>query len=238
MTIVDWVLATLAVSLGATLQGSVGFGLGLLGAPLLMLIDPSLVPAPLLCAALTLTILLTHRERRSVVMRDLKWALSGRLVGTVAGVAALTVLSGGRLELTLGVLVLLGVAMSASGLHLPVTPRVLVGAGALSGFMGTTVSIGAPPMALVYQRSSGPRIRGTLSAYFVVGVMLSLVGLRFVGRFGTTELVLAVSLLPGILIGFVSSRHTSGFFDRGYTRAAVLLLSAATGLAVILRQLV
>jgi uncharacterized membrane protein YfcA len=159
-------------------------------------------------------------------------------VGTVAGVAALTVLSGGRLEVTLGVLVLLGVAMSASGLHLPVTPRVLVGAGALSGFMGTTVSIGAPPMALVYQRSSGPSIRGTLSAYFVVGVILSLVGLRFVGRFGTTELGLAFSLLPGVLIGFLISRHTSGFFDRGYTRGAVLLLSAATGLAVILRQLV
>jgi len=238
VTLVDWVLATLAVSLGATLQGSVGFGLGILGAPLLMLIDPRLVPAPLLCAALTLTILLTHRERRSVVLRDLKWALAGRLVGTVAGAAALTALSGGKLELTLGVLVLLGVAMSASGLHLPVTPRVLMGAGALSGFMGTTVSIGAPPMALVYQRSSGPRIRGTLSAYFVVGVILSLVGLSVVGRFGTAELVLAVSLLPGILIGFVASRHTSGFFDRGYTRAAVLVLSAATGLVVILRQLV
>ncbi len=238
MTLVDWALATLAVSLGATLQGSVGFGLGILGAPLLMLIDPRLVPAPLLCAALTLTILLTHRERRSVVLRDLKWALSGRLVGTAAGAAALTVLSGDRLELTLGVLVLLGVAMSASGLHLPVTPRVLLGAGALSGFMGTTVSIGAPPMALVYQRSSGPSLRGTLSAYFVVGVILSLVGLRLVGRFGITELGLAASLLPGILIGFFTSRHTSGLFDRGYTRAAVLALSAATGLAVILRQLV
>jgi uncharacterized membrane protein YfcA len=92
-------------------------------------------------------------------------------------------------------------------------------------------------MALVYQRESGASLRGTLSAFFVVGVSLSVVGLSLAGRFGREELVLAFSLLPGILLGYLISRHTARLLDRGYTRTAVLFVSAAAGVVVILKQL-
>jgi uncharacterized membrane protein YfcA len=104
--------------------------------------------------------------------------------------------------------------------------------------MGTAVSIGGPPVALLYQHETGARIRGTLSAYFLIGVSLSLVGLHLIGRFGRPEILIALSLVPGILLGFVLSRRLVHVLDRGYVRRAVLLVSAASALAVLLRSLV
>jgi len=231
-------LVTAVVGAGAALQGSIGFGLGLMAAPLLVLIEPRLVPAPLLLASGVLTVLLTHRERHAIIMDDLKWSLGGRVLGTLPALAILTAIPGDRLGLAFGALVLLGVGLTASGWHLPPSPRVLLGAGALSGFMATTAAIGGPPMALVYQHESGPRIRATLSAYFVVGVAISLTGLALVGRFGLTEAALAGALLPAILIGFWVSRHTARRLDRGSLRPALLTVSAASAAAVIVKHLI
>ena len=83
---------------------------------------------------------------------------------------------------------LYSVLLSASGLQLLPTPRSLIGAGTLSGFMGTTSSIGGPPMALLYQGTEGIRLRGTLAVFFTIGVLISLVALTAVGRFGLREL--------------------------------------------------
>jgi uncharacterized membrane protein YfcA len=230
--------AGIVVFLGAVLQGSIGFGLGLMAAPLLVLIDPRLVPAPLLLASGVLTVLLTHRDRHAIITGDLKWSLGGRILGTLPALGVLTAVPGDRLGIAFGVLVLLGVGLSFSTWRFRPSPRVLLGAGALSGFMATIAAIGGPPMALVYQHESGPRIRGTLSAYFVVGVTISLIGLAWVGRFGRGEAVLAAVLLPAILAGYWVSRHTARQLDRGSLRPVILAVSAASALAVIVEHLI
>lgn len=205
--------------------------------PILLLIEPRFVPGPLLFASIGLTLLLTHRERRGVRVSDLKWSLSGRVLGIAVAAAALAIVPAPRLAILFGALVLLAVGLSATGLHVPVRPGTLFGAGILSGFMGTTVSIGGPPMALLYQRQSGPQIRGTLSAYFVVGVTLSLIGLHLVGRFGVEEFLLALALLPGIGVGFLVSRHTARALDVRSLRTAILAVSAVSAMLVLLRAL-
>ena len=192
MAVPTLVIATIIVTIGATLQGSVGFGLGMFAAPLLLLFAPALVPGPLLCSSAALTLLLTHREWRAIQIGEVKWALVGRIAGVAIAVSVLAVVPADRISVLLGALVLIAVGVSMSGIHPRVSRRTLLGAGTLSGFMGTAVSIGGPPMALLYQHESGPRIRGTLSAYFVSGVSISLVGLSLLGRFGFTEFLLAL----------------------------------------------
>jgi uncharacterized membrane protein YfcA len=237
MAVTTLLIATVIVTIGATLQGSVGFGLGMFSVPLLLLVAPALIPGPLLCSSMALTLLLTHREWHAIRVTDIKWALAGRIVGVAVAVAVLAIIPTDALALLFGALVLVAVGVSISGLRLRVSPRTLMSAGTVSGFMGTVVSIGGPPVALLYQHESGPRIRGTLSAYFVLGVSISLMGLHLVGRFGLTEFLLALQLLPGILIGFILSRGVAGVLDRGRTRTAVLFVSAASGVAVLIRQL-
>jgi positive regulator of sigma E activity len=80
-------------------------------------------------------------------------------------------------------------------------------------------------------------MRGTLSAFFVVGVMMSLSALMVVGRFGLAEVWIAIQIMPGLLLGFLLSRHLADVLDRGRTRNAVLLLSAVGGVVLIVRQM-
>lgn len=223
------------MAIGGVIQGTVGFGLGLFAAPLLLLIEPELVPGPLLLGSGLLTALVARREWHAVRTQDLKWALSGRVIGTVVAAGALLVLSPERVDLLFGVLVLAAVALTAIGLDVRPGPRILLGVGTISGFMGTLTSIGGPPIALLYQRETGPRIRGTLNAFFMVGVLLSIVGLTAVGRFGLRHLLLGAQLMPGIVLGFWLSQQTSTLLDEGLMRPAVLIVSTISALAVIFR---
>ncbi len=230
----DLVVAGAIVAISAALQASVGFGFALVAAPTLALIDTRLVPGPILVAGWMLVILMTHRERRSIDTAGLKWAFAGLLPGTLVGALAVAFVPEKEMSLLFGGVVLLAVAMSAYGLYLQPTPHALAGAGALSGVMGTISSMSGPPMALIYQNKPGSCLRGTLSGYFVASTSFSLVALGMVGHFGGDELRLALPLLPGVLMGFIISSYTTSLFDRGYTRPAVLILSAAAALAVIL----
>lgn len=228
--------AFVAVALGAALQGSVGFGLSLVAVPLLALIEPRLLPGPLLCVAIVLTLLLSHRERRSIDFHGVKWGIAGRIPGAVVGAAALKVMPQEQISLMFGTLVILAVLISLLPIRIrPTAPR-LLGAGLLSGFMGTTAAVGGPPIALLLQHSPGPQLRGTLSSFFVMGASVSLLALIAIGRFGVPELRLSLLLLPGILAGFWGSRYTARILDRGYTRTVVLVVSALAAALVILRH--
>jgi uncharacterized membrane protein YfcA len=236
LTPLQLVAAAGAALLGAAVQGSVGFGLSLVTVPLVFLIDPSFVPGPVLCVAIVLTLLLSHRERRSIDFHGVAWVLTGRIPGTLLGAAALVMLAGDVLSVLFGVLVLLAVASSA--LRLVVQPKrwSLASVGVLSGFMGTTAALGGPPVALLLQNLPGARMRGTLSGIFLVGASVSLLALVAISRFGRQELVLAIALLPGVLLGFGISGFVAPILDRGYTRAAVLVMASVAALVAIGRQ--
>lgn len=90
-------------------------------------------------------------------------------------------------------------------------------------------------MALLYSRSAGPNLRATLSAFFVVGTVLSLLGLHLVGRFGWTELLLGLGLLPGMAIGFAISTRAVRFVDGRALRPTILAVCAITGAVVIVQ---
>jgi len=235
VTFLQFLLATGVVTVGATLQGSLGYGLGIFSVPFLLLIEPELIPGPLLSSSIVLTILVARRHWEAVRLGDLRWAVLGRLVGVGLALLALLTAPPDWLGPGFGVVILLGVALSASGVKVSPAPTSLSVAGLLSGFMGTLVSVGGPPMALLYQRESGPRMRGTLSAYFVVGVVISTAGLVLIGKYGLRELALAVALVPGLLIGFTISRTTLRLLDRGYARVGVVVISAIAAVVVIVR---
>lgn len=238
MTSLELAVASAVVGIGAVVQGSVGFGLNVIAAPILLLIDPALVPGPTLVIALALTVLIAYRERAAVDLRGLRWAFVGRIPGSIAGALAVAWLSERSLALVFAVMVLAAVVMSVGGWDLRPTGGTLLGAGAVSGLMGTVSSIGGPPMAIVYQRSPGAEIRANLSGYFIFGASLSLALLAGFGRFGMDELRASLVLLPGLFGGFALSRWTAPRMDAGHIRPAVLVLSAASAVGVIVRYLV
>lgn len=231
----DIILATCIVTLGSVIQGSVGFGLGPLAVPLLFLLNPVFVPGPLILAALLLTLLMFFRERASVDFHGMQWAIVGRIIGTLIGAFILTIISGSQMVLLLAGLVILAVFINASGLKLRAVSWTILSAGTLSGFMAILAAIGGAPMALIYQDEEGPRIRSTLAGIFVIGIILALISLIVIGKFGYVELIAALCMTPGILIGYHISSHTKKYLDRGYIRTAVLIVSALAATVLIVR---
>jgi hypothetical protein len=231
-------IAILAVAVvGAALQSAAGFGMGMLSAPILLLIYPPLVPGPLMASSLALTALVFHRERAHVDFHGVGLALAGRLVGIVAAGWFLLHASGQLFDLVFAGLVLLAVFLSAAGFQVEPGRRATILAGALSGLMGTISSIGGPPMALLYQRVGGARLRGTLGAYFLVGVSLSVSALAIVGRFGAAEIGLTLFLVPAMVLGFAVAAPVRHLLPDRAIRPLVLILSGLSGLAVLLGAL-
>lgn len=237
MTNAGFAAATVVMAVGSLLQGGIGFGMAMVAAPLLALIDPGLAPGPLLVGNVALTFLMARREWHAVRMPDLGWALTGRVAGIVAAVLLMGRLSPHGLDLFFGATVLFAVVLTALGLSFTLDRRTLTGAGLVSGITGTATGIGGPPMAIVYQNERGPMVRGTLSAYFTVGAVLSAIGLGFIGRFGWTEFVEGLALCPGVVIGFLLSRRFLPYMDARGLRPAILTLSGVSGAILILRRL-
>lgn len=228
-------LALVIVAVGATVQGTIGFGQALIAAPLLLLVDPRLVPGPITLTAAALNLLMLTRDRGHADHAGLPWAVAGLVPGTVVAYFALSTLSDSALAVAGAVIVLVGVGLSAGGLHVAVSRPNLGLAGLVSGFMGTTAGIGGPPIALVYQRAGGPALRATLSRFFVAAATISLVALVPAGRLGRFELLAGAAMVPGAVAGFLLAPALHGRFDARHTRTAVLVISAASAIAVLVR---
>jgi len=159
--------------------------------------------------------------------------LSGRLLGTIPAALLLAWMPIDSMKLLLAGVVLAGALMGVlhSGGH-PTRPM-LFAAGTASGFMATAAGLGGPPVALVYQRETGLRLRGTLAAYFIIGTIVSLFALAWAGRFTSEELRLSFLLIPGTVLGYFMSRPAAAYLDGGYTRTAVLAVSVLAAFSVI-----
>jgi uncharacterized protein len=223
--------------IGATLQASVGFGIALVVVPLLALMNPSFVPGPMLFASLFLALIMAFRGWGAMDKRKMSQALFGLFLGTGIAALALTVISADRLPRIFGVLILIAVAISVSGIHVPLTKINLISAGLVSGIMGTVAGIHGPPVALLYQRQAGDTVRATLAVFFVIGYSTALVALSLVGRLGVQEIKVGFSFAPGVFAGYLLARFALKRFDRGpWLRTAILSVATLSAIALILKN--
>jgi uncharacterized membrane protein YfcA len=230
----QYVLAVLVVAVGAMIQGSLGFGLGLVSAPALALIDATFIPGPLLLVGVAVTLTVFLRERGAVDWKGMKWAIFGRVIGTIAGGWAVVAFSKDAVIVLVAVLVLAGVLMTSIGWKIKTNRTTLSAAGLVSGVMGTLTSVGGPPMALVYQRETAQKLRATLAGFFLVGATFSLLTLAVSGGMSQHDFALGALMLPGYVIGMIANRWASRFLDKGYSRVAVLTFSALSSIVLLL----
>ncbi|MCW2903454.1 MAG: hypothetical protein JWO67_5719 [Streptosporangiaceae bacterium] len=231
------VVAGLAAALGAIVQGSVGLGLGLVAAPVVTLLFPSLMPGAVLVAAAVLPLLTLVREASFADWRGLRWAFGGRIAGTPLGVWVVVAVPPHAIGIVVGGMVLAAVGVTVLPRGVRRSPRALVAAGVFSGATGTATSIGGPPLALLYQREHGPRIRATLAVFFTIGAVISLLTLAAVGQLPVRQVTAGLALTPFALAGFLVSAPLRRFLDNGRMRGGLLLITAASALVLIVRSL-
>lgn len=226
-------IAVLVIFVGSFIQSSIGFGLAIVAAPVLYFIDPLYVPAPITVSALTLSIANSYSHWRSISFRGLRFAILGRIPGTVSGGLLLLWINQQALALWIGLSVLAGVGLSMSNIVFKANGKSLFCAGFLSGFMGTSSSIGGPPMALVMQHQENDFIRANLAAFFVVSCLMSLIMLSSIGRFGMEQMLISLPLMPATLAGYWLAMRTLHRISHENLRLASLLLCAIAGIAAV-----
>lgn len=197
------------------------------------LLQPEAVPATMLCLTLPMTTLMALRERHSIDTTGFAWITIGRVLGTACGLWLLLFLPEGSLSKLFGILIILSVVVSIISPPYNVRRVHRFVGGVASGTMSTTASLGGPPLALIYQRSSGSELRSTLSISFVIGLFMSLTALALAGQIESSHILLALKMAPGMLLGLAASTLVASRFDERYLRPAILIFAAVAGLAVL-----
>lgn len=231
-------LAIFVVIAGTIIQSAVGFGLALIAAPILLLIDRNLVPGPLIAAALFQVTWMGWNERRSINFGYVKAALAGRLIGTPPAALLMGSISAVAFDLIFASLVLVAVGISLIHTRIRPSAKKVFFATILSGFMSTISSIGGPPVALVFQNASGSELRGNLAMLFTMGCVISLAALILIGRFRLDDLIYSVFLIFGVIIGVLCSGPFKRLIDKHSARPWLLGLCSLSAVMVIARAII
>ncbi len=236
----SWAMVTLVVAVvftGAVVQASIGIGLGMLASPVLALADHDFIPAAIMIAVVPLTFSVAWADRRHIEPRDVGIAVAGRLPGVILGAYVVAVVSDDALALVVAAAVMLAVVVSLVGRIFEPTPRAIFAAGTGSGFTGTATGVGGPPIALVYQHASPATMRASLSAFFAVGSIMSIVALTIAGEIGHRQLELTALLIPPVVVGTICARRVHHLLDPAVVRPAVLAACAISAAALVVETL-
>ncbi|MGN9841849.1 sulfite exporter TauE/SafE family protein [Nonomuraea sp. H19] len=227
------ILGSFAVFVGAIVQGGVGFGLGLVAAPVLTMLGPDLMPGAIQVVNMTLPLFTLAAEWRKVDWPGLGFALLGRIPGSVLGAVIVVYVSVYARGIFVAVMVLIAAGLTAKALSVPRNGVTVTSAGFVSGVTGTATGIGGPPIALVYQNAKGPQIRATLAMFFFLSAAQSLAVLAIVDELPAQALTTGAVLIVPMVLGFLVSGPVRRYLDGGKVRVAVLVVAAASALALI-----
>ncbi|SFM84288.1 hypothetical protein SAMN05216207_1003207 [Pseudonocardia ammonioxydans] len=232
---------TAVVAAGTAVQVLLGFGVNLLLVPAALLVWPGLVPVPAMVVNLLLSAGVAARWGRHTDPLVTRWALAGAVPGLAVGGWLLTVLSPAALGV-LGALAILGaVASTALGpAAVPAGPVASGVAGAGSAVLGTTAAVTGPPIALLLAGADPRRARATVAVTGTLTALVALVVLLAGPLRAAAGEALAGTLwlVPGIVLGWAAGHALTHRVRAALLRPAVLVVSAASAVAVLVRAVV
>lgn len=236
MLTTTYLIAAVIVLFSAVLQGAGGIGFDMFAAPVIALFRPELVPGPMLLLGGLLALFSAVREFGEIAWGVLAFTLLGRVPAAFIAGAAISVIPVRWLSVVFALIILMGVAMSFFGWRVVPRGRNFALAGLMSGLMGTITSVGAPPLAIVFQDFTGAQLRATVGAYLIVGASASIVALRVIDRFGPADLWLSLGLVPPLIGGFALSNLVVPHIDRRTMRIWILGMAGAAALILLVLQ--
>jgi uncharacterized membrane protein YfcA len=229
-----WALCIGAILVGTVVQRLAGQAFGMIATPLVALVAPEHVPGALLCLGFVIALTASTLDFAAIERREIAPGFAGRAAGGGAAVlVALSLTETDGIRVAVGLVVLAGVALSLSGLRVAIRPASLFLAGLASGLMGTLTAVGAPPMALLYQREPAKRARAMQNLFLLWGMVVSIGLLALAGLLGLPTLVFALALSPPMLLGLGLGQMLARRVERASLRPWALGLSTLSALALL-----
>ena len=230
----DLIIALAVTALAASVQSSAGIGFAIVSVPVLSLVDERLAPVPQILIALPMVVWMAWNERHAIDFSGVGWILTGRIIGAGIGLFAIKVATDTTLDVMIGLAVLAGVAILASGAKVARTPVTQTAAGTAASVSSLVASMGGPPLALLYHDAEGATLRSSLATVFIFGVSMTVLLRAVSGEISKTDVEVALWLLPAMVIGMVAGGRLAKRLEGLALRRFILVLSglAAVGLLV------
>ncbi len=204
----ELLIAIVVVAVGATIMGTVSFGMGLMVAPVLLLfMDPkaAIVTVNAIIPILLSMVLLT--TWRHLQLRRLAGMAVGGVAAVPLGVLVLESANPGLLRWIIGAAILCLGLLNLFRIQLPLAQK--PGAGIVVGFLTslsiTTLSIGGPLAAtyVIAQQWHRQQMRAALAFYFICTYAVAFILYYRIGLVERNTLQNIGMLVPSLIFGFI-----------------------------------
>ncbi len=233
----ELLVANAVIFVAAALQAATGIGFAMVAVPLLALISLAWIPAPMLICNIALSVILMSRGRAALDSTEGPPLVAGLTLGTFLGASVLTLFDERWLGVLIGGIIVVAVTSSLVTPPIRITrPRLMAGA-TLGGATGIIAAMHGPPLVLLYQRERPEKVRATMAGVFIFGCLLALGSLWLAGLLGWEQIWRGLVLLPGVALGYLIGRALGGRMSPGAVRYAMLGVSGAAGLALLIKSI-
>ncbi|HXS05031.1 MAG TPA: sulfite exporter TauE/SafE family protein [Rhodanobacter sp.] len=204
--------------LATFIRSAFGFGEALVAVPLLALIMPVDVAAPVaVLISITVALVVLVQDWRHVHLRSAGWLVLSTLVGTPLGLLLLSRVNGAIVKACLGVLIVL-----FSSYSLLRHKRAAFADdkwawtfGLAAGVLGGAYGMNGPPLVMYgsLRGWSPARFRATLQGYFLPASLMAMTGYWLAGLWKVEVTRYYLVALPVVLVAIFLGRVTNGRLD-------------------------
>ncbi len=238
LSLIELVFISVLLFASAAVQGILGFGFAVISSPILVQIEPLLVPQILSLLALPMAYRIYQREKKEVDWKPFKFLFLGRVIGGPLGLLLLINLNERLLSISVGAIVFFAGVATFNEWTLERNNQTSWIAGSLSGIFAMIAGVGGPPIAILYRGASGKEFRPSLNAVFTFGIIITLSLLFISGEIYRDHLVLILYLAIPVSLGLkLSSSLFSDVSDATISKG-VTYFSIISGLIVIFRNII
>lgn len=242
--ILEILIVVLATLCGSTVLSTLGFGIGMVATPILLLVfDPQTAIVTLSPAGTVLSALIAWKNRHHILMREtLPIALLG-MVGAFTGVYLLSTSDAQLLKIAIVILIIPLTVLSffnPTNLRDRIPFPNIVGPfiGYLVGLMLGSMAIGGPLLVifLIVRGWKSYAIRGSMSFFLLCVMVCALVGFVPAGLYGEGRITLsAIAFIP-MIVGFWAGSRIANKLNESLFRKCSVAVIVLSSLTVLIRE--
>ncbi len=235
-----WAVIVVGTIVASLVRGFTGFGLALIFMGFAAIVAAPIEVVPIATFLdLAAGIHMAPLVWRQMDHKGLMWLGPGALVAAPIGIAVLVVVPEEQMRLAIAVAILVSTVFIWLGWslrHRP-GPKLLLGTGAMAGFMSGAAGIPGPPIILLYLSAPIPvaTARATAVGFFVIVDIVSLFLLSSQGLIDQTALLRTAVLVPIVFGGVAVGHFVFGVARPEAVRQVALALLAGLGATGILK---
>lgn len=236
------IAAALAILAGSIVLGTLGFGIGIVASPfLLLVVDPQTTVVVLNTVAVLILLLLVAQARKDLPVRDVLPIAAAGMLGVPVGVLVLSTLPASALRIGIAGVILLAAITVSVKVKIPYLGSNRAGpiVGWMVGALISGLAIGGPLVVIHLMQRGWPTrvVRVSMSFYYLVLAAMAVAGYVLAGLYTAERIMLILVVSVPAFLGLgVAVPLVSRMREQAFRRAVITVISA-TSVVVLVREI-